>query len=228
MHFHLPKPLHGWREFAGEVGIVVIGVLIALAAEQVVETVHWRHEVEAERNSLLQEAKDSYGGVDARRRQQGCVDRRLADIRLVLERHHRGEALGLMGPIGRPTGQGASRGTWQIALSGQALSHMDHSEKLAFSDAFNSFDLFDRVEQQEADSWFRMSSLNTPDLLGPSDWSNITAAYNTAVLHNDHIRALAPWLLGKRLQGVDRYRETGDLSGFKGMVEEICRPILSS
>jgi hypothetical protein len=20
MHFHLPKPLHGWREFAGEVG----------------------------------------------------------------------------------------------------------------------------------------------------------------------------------------------------------------
>jgi hypothetical protein len=29
MHFHLPKPLHGWREFAGEVGIIVVGVLIA-------------------------------------------------------------------------------------------------------------------------------------------------------------------------------------------------------
>lgn len=25
MHFHLPKPLHGWREFAGEVGIIVVG-----------------------------------------------------------------------------------------------------------------------------------------------------------------------------------------------------------
>ena len=33
MHFHLPKPLHGWREFAGEVGIIVLGVLIALGAE---------------------------------------------------------------------------------------------------------------------------------------------------------------------------------------------------
>jgi hypothetical protein len=32
MHFHLPKPLHGWREFAGEVGIIVLGVLIALGA----------------------------------------------------------------------------------------------------------------------------------------------------------------------------------------------------
>ena len=37
MHFHLPKPLHGWREFVGEVGIIVIGVLIALGAQQVVE-----------------------------------------------------------------------------------------------------------------------------------------------------------------------------------------------
>lgn len=30
MHFHLPKPLHGWREFVGEVGIIVLGGLIAL------------------------------------------------------------------------------------------------------------------------------------------------------------------------------------------------------
>ena len=37
MHFHLPKPMHGWREFSGEVGIIVIGVLIALGAQQVAE-----------------------------------------------------------------------------------------------------------------------------------------------------------------------------------------------
>jgi hypothetical protein len=30
MHFRLPKPLHGRRELAGEVGIVVVGVMIAL------------------------------------------------------------------------------------------------------------------------------------------------------------------------------------------------------
>ena len=47
MHFHLPKPLHGWRELAGEVAIIVVGVLIALAAEQVVETIHWHEKVRA-------------------------------------------------------------------------------------------------------------------------------------------------------------------------------------
>ena len=41
MHVHLPKPLHGWRAFVGEVGIIVIGVLIALAAEQVAEDWRW-------------------------------------------------------------------------------------------------------------------------------------------------------------------------------------------
>jgi protein-disulfide isomerase-like protein with CxxC motif len=52
MHFHLPKPLHGWRAFAGEVGIIVVGVLIALAAEQVVQTIHGRQEVVELRDAL--------------------------------------------------------------------------------------------------------------------------------------------------------------------------------
>jgi hypothetical protein len=45
MHFHLPKPLHGWREFAGEIGIIVVGVLIALSAEQFAEFVNDRAQV---------------------------------------------------------------------------------------------------------------------------------------------------------------------------------------
>jgi len=28
MQIQLPKPLHGWREFAGEVGVVLLGLLL--------------------------------------------------------------------------------------------------------------------------------------------------------------------------------------------------------
>ena len=58
MHFHLPKPLHGWREFAGEVGIIVLGVLIALSAEQLA------HDIEAHRRAAQAEARirDELGG----------------------------------------------------------------------------------------------------------------------------------------------------------------------
>jgi hypothetical protein len=231
MHFHLPKPLHGWREFTGEVGIIVIGVLIALGAEQVVETVHWRNEVATERESLLQEASDNVGVVALRQAQEPCVDRRLREIRSVLGRHQQGERLGIHGDIGRPTSPGASRGTWQIALAGQALSHMSYKEKLALSDSFNDFDLWERVTLEEKAIWLRLAPLNMPDLLSEQDWSGIKSAYAEAVIYNDHIRVLAPWMqaeVGKNLPSIDAFRRTDNLAAFRNMVGVICKPVLSS
>ena len=59
MHIHLPKPIHGWREFCNEVGIIVIGVLLALGAEQVVERLSWRAEVREASEDLHVELQDS-------------------------------------------------------------------------------------------------------------------------------------------------------------------------
>ena len=46
MHIHVPKPLHGWQALLNEILVIVIGILIALAFEQAVEQMHWRHKVE--------------------------------------------------------------------------------------------------------------------------------------------------------------------------------------
>ena len=61
MHVHLPKPLHGWRAFAGEVGIIVLGVLIALGAEQIVEMLRWRSEVTSFRKAIDHELGRNLG-----------------------------------------------------------------------------------------------------------------------------------------------------------------------
>lgn len=61
MHIHLPKPLHGWREFAGEVGIIVIGVLIALAADQVVEELGWRKKIDSAEAAMRLELATDVG-----------------------------------------------------------------------------------------------------------------------------------------------------------------------
>jgi hypothetical protein len=65
MHFHLPKPLHGWREFAGEVGIIDNGVLIALGAEQVVETVHGNSEVRQFRSAVNDDSLTTSGHISS-------------------------------------------------------------------------------------------------------------------------------------------------------------------
>ena len=43
MDIHKPKPWRGWPALFKEIGTIVIGVLIALAGEQIVETLSWRH-----------------------------------------------------------------------------------------------------------------------------------------------------------------------------------------
>jgi hypothetical protein len=58
MHFQLPKPLHGWREFAGEVGIIVLGVLIALSAQQVAEHFNRKAELRDAEDAMRAELRD--------------------------------------------------------------------------------------------------------------------------------------------------------------------------
>ena len=57
MKIHFPQPLHGWREFTGEVGVIVLGVLIALGAQQAVEWVHFRNEQRNTLKRLFEEAR---------------------------------------------------------------------------------------------------------------------------------------------------------------------------
>lgn len=58
MHFHLPKPLHGWREFAGEIAIIVVGVMIALGAEQVVQGLHEQAQIREIESRMTTELRD--------------------------------------------------------------------------------------------------------------------------------------------------------------------------
>lgn len=80
MHIHLPKPLHGWRAFVGEVGIIVIGVLIALSAEQVIETVHAHQRIRETRAALDAELSRDLAAFEWRASHRSCVRPRVAEL----------------------------------------------------------------------------------------------------------------------------------------------------
>jgi hypothetical protein len=46
MHIHRPKPLHGWRDILLEIGVIVVGIVIAVGLEQSTEFLHHRHQLE--------------------------------------------------------------------------------------------------------------------------------------------------------------------------------------
>jgi len=81
MQAHLPRPLHGWRAFLGEVGIIVLGVLIALAAGQVAERFHRADQARlAERAMRLELAEDDGPQAYARVAIGRCLDDQIARI----------------------------------------------------------------------------------------------------------------------------------------------------
>ncbi|HJW40596.1 MAG TPA: hypothetical protein VJ476_05120 [Rhizomicrobium sp.] len=58
MDIHKPKAAHSWREFAIEIGTIILGILIALSLEQGVEELRWNERVAVTREQLNAELKD--------------------------------------------------------------------------------------------------------------------------------------------------------------------------
>ncbi|THD70531.1 hypothetical protein [Phenylobacterium sp.] len=86
MDIHKPKPWHGGREFAKEVGTIVLGVLIALAMEQAAEWAHWRQKLSDLRIAMTSElASDDAPQAYTRMAIGQCMDRQLDALQSAAE-----------------------------------------------------------------------------------------------------------------------------------------------
>ena len=171
MHFHLPKPLHGWREFAGEVGIIVIGVLIALAAEQAVEWLHWRSVVEDTRQALDRELAIDLGIIQARAEQAPCISRRLSELTRVFRLQADRRSLALRGPLGQPQFPQLDTNVWDSVIADGATSHMPLDVRLRYSRFYSAIFWFRDKTDEESEAWSHLSQFDDHDVLTQEDWS---------------------------------------------------------
>jgi hypothetical protein len=146
MHVHLPKPLHGWREFAGEVGIIVFGVLIALGAEQLVEAWSWHNKVGIVRASIMSELGNDRARWEANVRgipcSLGVIDRlnRWAEAGAPVTT--RPDSLKLRDQLSMFWMHSAN---WNLAAGSQALDHFPVREQIALAA------LYDAIVHREID-----------------------------------------------------------------------------
>jgi type II secretory pathway pseudopilin PulG len=142
MHVHLPKPLHGWRAFAGEVGIIVVGVLIALAAQQVVESVHDRHVAEQARENVRAEAAMDASFIQGRLSAQGCVERRLGELSDILGKAGEGDLHPQPTWISLPPTIPFFTGRWQAATASGRNSLFSPEEQEQFGLLYQIFERY--------------------------------------------------------------------------------------
>ena len=124
MDIHKPKPIHGWREFLKEVGIIVLGVLIALGAEQAVARLHELRLADETRATARAELSAGLRNFINRRAIQACIDRRLDAVSGLLLA---ADKPGYVAPhwIGRPQEWGLVTSGWDAAAQGGRVALLD-------------------------------------------------------------------------------------------------------
>lgn len=168
MHFHLPRPLHGWRAFAGEVGIIVMGVLIALGAEQFAQDLRWRRDVRDFRAAVDTELEFNLAASEFRIRQSPCLQRRLAELDRWSAAQRSGQAVPLLREIGYPKRVSPGTSVWE-SRGADLTSHVPIQARLAYADFYdliaNQWDLL----QGERQTWLSLNGFNHATKLSPED-----------------------------------------------------------
>ena len=162
MHIHPPKPLHGWREFFGEVGVIVIGVLIALSAEQVVDQLHWRHETHLASEALARELAVRRAAAEERLRAFNCIDRRLNELSDVVDAAASSGRLQPLGLIGRPPSRDWDAQAWHSVQTSEVANHLSAEQRTAYATIYSSISDFSRSQEPEWGIWTELQQLSGP------------------------------------------------------------------
>lgn len=181
MHVHLPKPLHGWRAFFGEVGVIVLGVLIALGAEQAVEGIHSRDVAAQTRRDVREEASINLAFVSGRLSESPCVLKRIGELSDLIEKPQVNSDVPIW--VGRPRNVPIFLERWK-AVTSTARSAMFSSHEQAELDIL--YDLYSDVIQDEALEQQAWTSLKTLERMKPPFDQQATRAFLTALEEARH------------------------------------------
>jgi len=156
MDIHKPKPWHGVREFLKEYVIIVVGVLTALAAEQVVEGMRTREAVDALRDSLRTELVENRARWEANRSQDECVAKRL-DAILTWAAASPPQALTTL--VGVPITYNVHASAWDSAKANPASIHMPPAEHSLYAQQYDGLAGSQRDLDIEHRGWIEIQSL---------------------------------------------------------------------
>jgi hypothetical protein len=182
MEVRRPKAAHSWGELVNEIGIIVLGVLIALGAEQGVEALHWRHQAVEARAAMRSELLDSAEAAFTHRAIFKCNSDALGKLR---------EDLLKSGPAwkGRPAHYKAPIFTWdatawRTAQAGGTLAHMSADEAGGFSGAYQFLGAAADLEAKSQDEAAEIDLTAFDHSLADGERGRLLTAVNKAERQN--------------------------------------------
>ena len=144
------KPVHDWSDFLKEVGTIVLGVLIALAADQAVDAWNWHREVGIVEDSLNDELSDSLFAAEERNKITDCQHQTLDALDDLADSSH-GTLVIRNAPVSRNRVWGTA--AWDAAVASGAIAHMPHDTRNAYAELFSFVQIFQNMNLRQQELW---------------------------------------------------------------------------
>lgn len=218
MEIHKPKPWHGLREFLKEYAIIVVGVLTALAAEQAVEWLHWRHVAQEAETQLAAGMQPNLLVAAEFIADAPCQRLRLSQLSAALQQPSAAwhgmaaPAERMPGDVPRvtPTVYDApspiwSHGAWEAVVANGALAHLPRERVEKYAALYRFVDLAREREALMAFTYPQLTALAIDRTMTPDEkgrYLNVVAeidqkeqfmiVLSEAILENAHRMKLDP------------------------------------
>lgn len=150
MEIHRPKAIHGVRELLKEVGIIVLGVLIALGAEQTVEALHWRHKIHDAAAAMRLEMRDDDGPQGyVRIAAEQCFANQLDAIQAAVEAGRDRRDISALIAAYTPPIRTWDQEAWKAAVASDVGSHVSAEQMVNWSKPYRTIPALQTVNTQE-------------------------------------------------------------------------------
>ena len=160
MRVSWPRPNQGWRILIGEIVIIVVGVLIALGAQQAVEDYKWNRDVSAGREALRNDYVEIVVNARERIGLDACLRRHLNELALLLARFP-GRTPGI-GRFGSPPERPWVPASWGSLVATGVSTHMPRREMLAHARIAESARQAEQRVAEEMLHWSHLYAVTGP------------------------------------------------------------------
>jgi hypothetical protein len=174
MHIHKPKAPHGLREFVSEIGVIVVGILIALSLESAIEWMHWRSEVGEGRERLREEIAFDEKVYLHRADVAACVQRNLDAVKAVISDLRAKKHVEPISEFTSPQNGPSSHEVWNSLGASQVLVHFPKDELNKYSQFYQNITDIEYFFDRESRTWRQLHLLEgDPNQLSREEVDNV-------------------------------------------------------
>lgn len=227
----LPTPIRGWRVLAGEMGVIVVSVLIALGAQQLVERREWNQRAKASDEAIKEELGTAAAFSYERRVIQPCLQGKIRELATKLVDNHgawiaspmkvaSAQYLNVIPPAYRAPSRTFIWDAWTTAMADGTVNHMPAARVQQYSALYNSVEHMAQLQEQEQSAGASLAPLSYDGQL--DDRTRVEMIARLAEV--DRINSLMALIGGQIIDALRElkfgYDKSEVATGVKGILDE--------